>query len=645
MTHKEEAELSRRLFDTYRASRRKWIDERIEEYQFAMGQMWNATEVEELKKRNQVDYVWNRMYPYLRHYESLLTSRTPEAQLIPAGDVDNDLVLVMNDVLKYILHISYWPQQFRRAIKSMLMKGMGWMWIYADPFSSGGSGDVKVEYVNIQDVYVPENACGVLFDDAESIILSRVIPLPEAQMLYPNVKSTLESEAFEGLDDTEHDTTMTGEKERSDALGPQTTSGSPEFKNVRIIHRYTKERKRIWKLFNQATDEEIEVEKEPVLVNSDFPAEGEYSSREWWSAAYIVTRIREVTSAGTNIWIGERALPLEDWPLVPFMYSDDENPYPISAVTLHKGQQKLLNRFASLSLECIKHNIGPKVIAKKGAIDKGVWSDEFSLPNSINEINYEMSDIQIIQTSPVPSSMFTMMEEIKQEISFETASAPFHQGSSQGIPPTLGQTQTLQEESTRRMAPVIQQVDVSIQRMYEVMLQMVPVVYTDYRLLTIIDKDSFSVKNVEINKPKYDEQTAEVLEVINDIKKFRARVMVRTGSSIEPSRVANLLLFTQLAQQFPQLTKYVFRYMNITNSQQLEQEFDENIQLRQALQSSEQQMKELEQIIDRLQTTVQDKDEKIELEKVRARLNKVLVMAEANAKIQLAQQKQTPQKQ
>lgn len=632
MTHREEAQLSRRLFETYRGCRQEWLDKRIQEYQFAMGQQWTEDEMAELQSRNQVDYVWNRMYPYLRHYESLLTSRTPEAQLIPAGDVDKDLVLVMNDVLKYVLHISYWPQQFRRAVKSLLMKGMGWMWIYADPFSSGGSGDVKCEYVNIQDVYVPEDASGILFDNAEAVILSRIITLRDAQMLYSGVKSALEPEAFQGRDDTEHDSSMMGEKERQEPLGPQETPGSPEFKNVRIIHRYTKERKKVWRVLNILTGEEVEVgEVEPK--DEDLGPDEE-------KAPYIVTRIREVTSAGENVWIGERTLPLEDWPLVPFMYSDDENPYPISAVTLHKGQQKLLNRFASLSLECVKHNIGPKVVAKKGAIDKGAWEEEFSLPNSINEVNYELSDVQIIQTSPVPSSMFAMMEDIKREISFETASAAFHQGSSENIPPTLGQTQTLQEESIRRMAPVIQQVDMSIQRMYEVMLQMIPYVYKSYRLLTIIDQDNLEARTVEVNKPRFDEQTLQVLETINDIRNFRARVMVRTGSSIEPSRVANLLLFTQLAQQFPMLAKYVFRYMNIPNSAQLEREFDENAQLRQALEQSGEQMEQLEQLIDRLGETVRDKNEQIELQKIRADLNKIVIMAKAQEQVRAAQQKQ-----
>jgi predicted PhzF superfamily epimerase YddE/YHI9 len=116
---------------------------------------------------------------------------------------------------------------------------------------------------------------------------------------------------------------------------------------------------------------------------------------------------------------------------------------------------------------------------------------------------------------------------------------------------------------------------------------------------------------------------------------------VRTGSSIEPSRVANLLLFTQLAQQFPMLAKYVFRYMNIPNSSQLEREFDENAQLRQALEDSREQLEQLEQLVERLGETVRDKNEQVEVQKIRTELNKIVIMAKAQEQVRAAQQKQS----
>ncbi len=640
MTHIEEAELSYRLFCTYCASRQEWLDKRIAEAKFAAGEQWTTEEADQLKARGQVDYVWNRIYPYLRHYESLLTGRTPEAKLIPAGDVDKKLVVVMNDVMKYILHISYWPQQFRRTVRSLLSKGMGWMWIHKDPFSSGGLGDVKVDYVNVQDVYVPEDAAGIFFDDAESILVSRIIPLPDAKMLYPGHGAEMDSEAFEGRDDTDHVTNTVGEKGREDVQGPQQTSGSPEFKNIRIIHRYTKKRMKVWRLLNSRTGEELEVEKEPV-VDIPFPEEGEYGI-EWEKAAYIVTKMREITSAGTNIHIGEVVLPVEDWPLVPFTYEDNENPYPISAVTLHKGQQKLLNRVASLTLAGMQHNMGPKIIAKEGAIDVGTWQQTFSLPNSINIVKggYEPKDVQIVQISPIPAAMFNMMDVITRELAFETASSAMHQGSSEGIPPTLGQTQTLREESTQRMSPVIQQVDMSIQRMYEVMLQMIPYVYSNYRVLSIIDSDSMEPRRVEINSEQLDPNTYEVVEVLNDISKFRSRVVVRTGSSVEPSRIANLMLFTQLMQQFPMLAKYVIQYMDLPNSQQIMAEVDENAQLKQVVETYKDQMGELQQVMNQLQDSVTDEKEKVKLAKIQSKLDALYVRAEAQIQIDEAQRKE-----
>ena len=645
MTHREEAELSYRLFCTYRGSRQDWLDTRIAESKFAAGEQWTTEEAKQLKARGQVDYVWNRIYPYLRHYESLLTGRIPEAKLIPAGDVDKELVVVMNDVMKYILHISYWPQQFRRTVRSLLSKGMGWMWIHKDPFSSGGLGDVKVEYVNVQDVYVPEDAADIFFDDSESILVSRIIPLADAKLLYPGHGSDMDREAFEGRDDTDHETDTVGEKGRIDVAGPQQTAGNPEFKNIRIIHRYMKRRMKIWRVLNSVSGEELEIgEKEPVITQFADIENGEFGE-EWEKAAYIVTRIREITSAGTNVHIGEIMLPIEDWPLVPFVYEDNECPYPISAVTLHKGQQKLLNRVASLTLAGMQHNMGPKIITQDGAIDVGVWQKTFSLPNSINKVNagYNPRDIQVVQISPIPAAMFNMMDVITRELAFETASSPMNQGSSEGMPPTLGQTQTLREESMQRMTPVIQQVDMSIQRMYEVMLQMIPYVYSNFRVLTIIDSDSMEPRRVQINEQKLsDKEPYEVVDVLNDVRKFRSRVIVKTGSSVEPSRIANLMLFTQLMQQFPTpvLAKYVLQYMDLPNSKQIMAEMDENVQLKQVVETYQGQMKELQQLVGQLKDAVTNEKEKVKLEKIQSDLDALYVRAEARMQIAEAQWKE-----
>jgi len=107
-----------------------------------------------------------------------------------------------------------------------------------------------------------------------------------------------------------------------------------------------------------------------------------------------------------------------------------------------------------------------------------------------------------------------------------------------------------------------------------------------------------------------------------------------------------LLLFTQLAQQFPQLTKYVFRYMNIPNSQQLEQEFDENAQLKQIVETYKDQMEEMQQLIQQLQESVTDEKEKVKLEKLQGKLDALFVRAEARIQVQEAQHKKitTPEK-
>ena len=643
MTHEEEAQFSYRLFTAYRNDRQEWLEKRIKDAEFAMGQQWTEEESQDLKRNGQVDYVWNRIKPMLNYYESLLTSRIPEAQLIPTGDSDKELVPLISHIIKYILYISYWPLQFKRVMKSTTHKGLGWLWAYPDPFSSAGMGDLKVGYVNIQDVFVPKDASEIFFDDAEALILSRILPLVDAQRLYPSVKTPLERMAFSGRDDSEYEATLVGESEmgalggpvRTETTGPQQASGVPEFKNVRILHRFTKERRKIWKVMNQWTGEILrEEETEPV--------EEELSPDEM-VAPFFETRIRIITSAGPQVYIGEEILPIEHWPLIPFVYEDTENPYPISAVTLLAGQQKLLNKFCSLILLNVQLSSALRWLLQEGSVDMADWQKNAALPGALLTYKQGYEKPQVVQISPVSGAMFAIAEDIKREISYESAAMPFHQGSSEKIPPTYSQSLMLREESVQRMGGMIQMVDMSIQRLYEVLLGLIPRVYNRYRLLSIIDFESGQPETMEINNPQRDQETGQILEILNDVTKFRARVMIRTGSSIEPSRIAYLNLFAQLSQQFPVFAKYMIKFMDFPGAKELARELDENAQLKQMVEAYGKNLEQMQEMLQSLEIEVRDRDRKVEIHKMRAALAPAIADYKAFLQTQQAIQRMKPQ--
>lgn len=637
--NKKKAKLSYKLLSAYKNDRKSWLEDRLKEEEFAYGQQWTTEEAAAMEARGQTTYVVNRIIAYIKNLRSVLTGRVPEAQIVPAGEGNPDVIPLVNQLLKYVLRISYWHSQFKRAVNSMIMKGLGWVWVHNDPYSSEGRGDIKVDYVNVQDVFVPKNSSGIFFDDAESLILSRIISRGDAEQLYPKVrKDQWDRIRFYGTDETEYSKTgQVAEETRQEPVGPQESTGVVDdvekLENVRIIHRFQREKVRITRIVDTALDETREEEGE---VDEESLQPHEVAS------PFIKTQIRVITSAGSDVYIGEEVLPLENWPLIPFIFEDTENPYPIGAVTIYQGVQKLINKIYSLVLLNIQLASALRYLAEEDSIDLDHWQENASLPGAILTYKRGRQKPEIIPSVGVPASLFGVLQELKNELSHETATWEFQMGRQEGMPATYSQTLAAQEQAIQKINPQVANIDASVGRMYEVILQLVPHVYSEFRLLPIIDEGTEQPQTLALNQPVSPE--SEILDTLTDVTKFKAYVFVRTGSTVEPSRVAYMSIFAQMAQQNPVFFKYMLEYMDLPNRKQIQTELDENVQLRQMVESQHQQMVELRDFIDSLDRTIVERDRKVELHRFRAELAKVLAKAEADLKVVKGQREQTAQK-
>lgn len=609
----QEARLSHKLLTTYKQDREQWLTDRIAEEKFAYGEQWTKKQAETLKSRGQVTNIFNRTLPHVKHQRSMLTSRTPEAQIISAGKSEPEIVSLLTQLLKYILYGSYWGVQYRRVINSMLMKSMGWIWVHEDPYSSEGRGDIKVEYVNIQDVYVPANSSGIFFDDAPSLILSRVVSLETAKQFYQDFgisSKDWDRVKISADQDTKYEGTDTyAAHERQEQIGPQSGTGVEEVENVRIIQRFVKEKKRVTRIVNSATNETREIEGN--VKDEDIDRLTEVAS------SFIRSQVRVITTAGEDLYITDEVLPIEHFPLIPFVYEDVENPYPLGAVTTTKDIQILINKFVALVLLNIQLQSAMRLLYEEGSIkDKDL--DRWALPGAKIPFARGRTPPIVVQTTAISQGMFSMLEKLESEFSFETGTFEFHQGSQAGMPNTYSQTLAAQEQTVQRLSPIVANVDASIQRMYEVVLQLIPTVYSEYRMLPIVDEDSGMLSTFEVNRPESPQ--SEMLDILTDVTKFKAFVRVKTGSTIEPSRTAYLSLMMQMASQDPVFSKYAIELMDVPFRKQLIQEMDENAKLKQMAEEYEQQVKQLENFIDSLDRSIMEKDRKVELAEFRATL-------------------------
>jgi DNA anti-recombination protein RmuC len=83
------------------------------------------------------------------------------------------------------------------------------------------------------------------------------------------------------------------------------------------------------------------------------------------------------------------------------------------------------------------------------------------------------------------------------------------------------------------LKPLMQTVDLFVERLYKVILERIPLVYDTPRIMNLFINDKGDMQSIGVNIPIEDAATS-VLTILNDLKQLSTNVMVRTGSTIAP---------------------------------------------------------------------------------------------------------------
>lgn len=602
-----------------------WLQDRQNDQLYVYGQPWEPKGRAKHKRRGQTDYSINRLLPIYRHYVSTITAQLPEVWIVPDDTSEYDPHHLLNLMYNHVLIISHFPAQYRRLAGSVTAKGLGNLYVYRDKFSSGGLGDLKVRYIENNYVYLDPNASDIYLDDSSALIIAMPKLLGDAIALYPHQEKRIRETAFSrNIEVTEYIRgTGEGPGGHKEHIGSQVEENITDDRCL-VIQRQVKERINEKHLYR--SDSGIF----EAIVDPDYKPQMSQDTGE--PMEFVVptyrTQIKMVTSVN-NVYVGEETIPCENFTNTSFFYEDTENPFPFGAIAQYKNLQTLLNKLYSLMLMHLELS-GGRIIAPKGSIDKTKWAKDFPRPYAILEYNDKLhgNKPEIITTEGLTQSFFIILNQIEQELAYIASSQPAHQGQASGLPHTRGATFAIMDEARTRLEPMVQAMDFGMERVADTILQMLPYGYPIQRMMDLWDGEFGDSKQIMIN----------VSDTLNNVAKLRAKVKIKTGSSVKPQNTRLMDIYFQIAEMTGSpaaLMHGIERMTEIPDRRALMEALDTSAQ-------QEQQIKQLDEAVEGLQGVIKNQEQQMKAmdrnlskTKAEAKYNAIAVNTRAETKIWL----------
>ena len=262
------------LFNKFADSNRaSWINNIVEDADFRYGNQWTEDQIAEMNAKGQPPVAINRIHPAVEMAKAMLTSQRPSFRVSPREDSDNQLATALNGLLQYVWQISDADMKHSDIVDDMLTKTIGYWYVYIDSHADLGRGEVKLERLRVEEVYVDPNSRDRFFRDASDIIISRKYTKGLLKQLYPEFKKAISN--ANGIERDDYIGSVSSNQNKIFNPDEEEIDREDDFSEyVRYYERYTKEVVSRWAVFEDFSG------IENVLDDDQF---NEYIKRPAWT--------------------------------------------------------------------------------------------------------------------------------------------------------------------------------------------------------------------------------------------------------------------------------------------------------------------------------------------------------------------------
>lgn len=688
---KDEELTSTELFEIFRrhSERVNWDEQVQEDIEFINNIQIDQEVKSALEAANMPADPLNVLKPTRDQAVQQLTDSDPRWQATGRENSDTKTASEVADLMSYIWDISKGRSCLTKAVEDFEDTGLFVMMAYYDKTKDWGKGDICITDIDPRKVYFPPNTTRRDARDASDIIVADVLKKEEIRLKYPDfkfpegikgcrpeylkpVKSdsgiviTPSSEMYDDyylvvnhykkVNEKRYLVNDGGERLLNDAqlkeylseeamivtkIGDETIVTDKQeieyYKNIVAqygdIFHYMSDGS-IMKGFESSYVDELgntaipnSTVKITFVTKEDLLNEGRIHIEE-----QLVPRIKLRVEIGEILYY-EDTLPISNYPFGITMLHHNRNPYPYGDARIAKPYQKQINKAFSLIIAHNINNTNVKVFIPEGdaKLRKEMEERWGKAGAQFFEFDAEVGQPPIIvYPGQMPVAFYEQIDRLILLVQKTYGVYEFQEGLIKSAPQTKGGTALIDQAGFRRSSAKLKLIEEALNNLAEVVAELIPYVYTEEKIIRIV-RPNGKVKETVFNKQV---QTPEGIKVINDISSAKYDIKLVSGSTMLSNKWLRYeILFNAYQSGVLRDPTPLIYYLDIPD-------IDEILEREDMLKNMQGQMMQLEEenkmLKGQLQTKVREviqANERVEKEKTKTKLNKIVNKAESTVEL------------
>jgi hypothetical protein len=638
---------NREIFQRYAEARRDWDVEARDAIDFTLGNHYTAEESEVLQSVGQADFTIDRIYAAIDKLKSLMTSRPVKFGVTAREDSDTKLANVWRTLLEYIYDISDGQHHFKQAVHDYATAGIGYFYAYIEPEADYGRGEVMFTHVNPFRVYVDPASRDRYFKDAANILMSTILTREQLLDLYPDVEEFLPNIETHNMSDYYDDYPDSQQKNSQNVFTPAEVEDKDYDNTItqryRIIERFSKVRVPYYRVADQQNNTETIMSAEAFEI---FMAENEakFNNNIYAFVEIPQTRIKVTASLG-QVLLYETILDTDTYPIVPIPNIWTNTPYPKSDVNKVKDMQRLLNKLFSLALSHAQTSAGLKLLVPQGSVESiSQLEKDWANPNAVIEYDPSYGEPHFPSPQPLTSQFYALINQVERYIDLNFGVPELLQGFKEGAPQSVRGTMLLAQMGEGRGASKLRDIEMALQQLGKVLYQMSKEHYTFEKKFRIVQPNN-DITQFAINNRMYDDKTKELVKIENDITSGQFDVRVVSGSTMPNNKHAEYQMYLEAYQLGLIDRTEALKKTEIFDKEGVLQRTGEVQRMQGIISQLQDQIKLLSGDLQTAQRESMSDRKRVEVQKFKSELNKVVTGAKAQQKVNTERTKRQQEQQ
>ena len=312
------------------------------------------------------------------------------------------------------------------------------------------------------------------------------------------------------------------------------------------------------KMTNQAIEEKrvqllSEAQDAATIINQQIMTEesykiladsGKMDNQIIEAIQFYENRVHLTCTVGDDVFLYERILQINEYPIVPVPYMYTGTPYPMSAVTPLVGKQQEINKAHQIMLHNANLASNLRWMYEEGSVPEEEWEQYSSSPGALLKYRQGFAPPTPVLPAPINNAFYTITQEGKGDAEYIAGVPSAMMGFTQDQPETYRGLLANDEFGTRRlkawMGSIVEPALEYLGRCFQMRAQMH---YTVEKVFRIVQPEAGQQidqeKEVRVNIPIYNDY-GEAISVFKDYSSARFDIRIVAGATMPINRWALL---------------------------------------------------------------------------------------------------------